>query len=126
MNEHRGEIVEATVRKSGYSIKAIAEKMGVSRNTIYNKFREHDLSYDFIIRVGNLIHYDFTLDFPEIKTNVSLDKDQQVVELWKLERRYIILLERYNRLLGFLVKVANDYQVEKLKKDIERFMDLTS
>ena len=125
MNQHRGETVEATVRKSGYSIKAIAEKMGVSRNTIYNKFREHDLSYEFIVRVGDIIHYDFTSDFPEMKTDVVLDKDKQVVELWKVERKYIILLERYNRLLGFLIKVANDYQVEKLKKDIKRFMDLT-
>ncbi|MEL6152980.1 MAG: hypothetical protein AAFQ78_03035, partial [Bacteroidota bacterium] len=75
MRQHRGEIVETIVRRSGYSIKSLAQKLRVSRNTIYNKFREQDLSYEFIANVGDVIHYDFTTDFPEIKTSITLDKD---------------------------------------------------
>jgi len=125
MNQHRGEIVEAIIRKSGYSIKALAERLGVSRNTIYNKFRERDLSYDFMVKVGDVIHYDFTVECPEIKTTISLDKDQHAAELWRLEKKYTRLLERYNRLLSFLIKIANDYHIEKLKKDIDKFLELS-
>ena len=124
MRQHRGEILESVIRRSGYSIKALAERLDVSRNTIYNKFREHDLSYDFMVKVGDIIHYDFTVDCPEIKTTVSLDKDQHAVELWRLEKKYTRLLERYNRLLSFLIKIANDYHLARLKKDIDKFLEL--
>ena len=86
MLQHRGEILEAVIRKSGYSIKVLAKRLGVSRNTIYNKFKEYDLSYDFIVRVGDIIRYDFTYEYPEIKTTVSLDKEEHAAELWRLEQ----------------------------------------
>jgi len=123
MNQHRGEILEAVVRKSGYPLKTIAARLGVSRNTIYNKFREHDLSYDFIVRVGELLHYDFTYEYPEIKTTVSIDKNQHVAELWWLEKKYTRLLERYSQLLSFLLRMANDYHLERLKKEIDKFLE---
>jgi plasmid maintenance system antidote protein VapI len=123
MLKHRGEIVEYIVRRSGYSIKALAEKLHVSRNTLYNKFREHDLSYDFIVRVSDVIHYDFTIDFPEIKTSFSLDKDPRTAELWRLEQKYTQLLENYNKLLTFLIKISNDHNLERLKKDIDQFLE---
>jgi len=123
MRQHRGEILETVVRKSGYSLKVLADKLGVSRNTIYNKFKEHDLSYDFIIKVGELIHYDFTYEYPELKTSVSIDRNQYAAELWWLEKKYIRLLERYNQLLSFLLRMAKDYHLEKLKRDIDKFLE---
>lgn len=123
MDQHRGEIVEEVFRKSGYSIKALAEKLEVSRNTIYNKFREHDLSYEFIAKVGHVIHYDFTVDFPEIKTNLPLSVDHFTAQKWRLEKKYTRMLERYNRLLSFLLRIANEYHLHDLKKDLERFLE---
>ncbi|MFM2428347.1 MAG: hypothetical protein RL012_231 [Bacteroidota bacterium] len=123
MNQHRGEVLEAVVRKSGYPLKTIAARLGVSRNTIYNKFREHDLSYDFIVKVGELLHYNFTYEYPEIKTTVSLDKSKHVAELWWLEKKYTHLLERYGQLLSFLLRMANDYHLEILKKEIDKFLE---
>lgn len=126
MRQHRGEILEAVVRKSGYSLKVLAQKLGVSRNTIYNKFKEHDLSYEFIVRVGEVIHYDFTYEYPEIKTTTNTDTPQHVAKLWWLERKYTRLLEQYNQMLDFLLRMANDYHLENLKKDINKFLELSS
>lgn len=123
MLQHRGEILEAVIRKSGYSIKVLAKRLGVSRNTIYNKFKEYDLSYDFIVRVGDIIRYDFTYEYPEIKTTVSLDKEEHAAELWRLEQKYTRLLERYNKLLSFLVKTANNHRLDRLKKEIDKFLE---
>ncbi len=123
MLQHRGEILEAVIRKSGYSIKVLAKRLGVSRNTIYNKFKEYDLSYDFIVRVGDIIRYDFTYEYPEIKTTVSLDKEEHAAELWRLEQKYTRLLERDNKLLSFLVKTANNHRLDRLKKEIDKFLE---
>ena len=124
MRQHRGAVVEAIIRRSGFSIKVLAERLGVSRNTVYNKFREQDLSYEFIAKLGDVVRYDFTADFPELKTTISFDKGQHMAELWRLEQRYARLLERHHRLLTFLVKVANDYNLAWLKKEIDQFLDL--
>ena len=122
MQQHRGEIIEAVVRRSGYSLKKLADKLNVSRNTLYNKFGERNLSYEFIVRTGEIIHYDFTYDFKEIKTTINVDENKHAANLWRLERKYTHLLERYNILLSFLVRIANDYQLDNLKKDLTKFL----
>ena len=65
--KHKGQIVEKIVRRSGYSITKLAKKLQISRNTLYNRFANPNLGYSFIMDVGSIIHYDFTIDFPEIK-----------------------------------------------------------
>ena len=65
---HRGEIIEGKVRLSKYSIVDLAKELGVSRNTLYTRFKEEKLSLDFIREVGRIIGYDFGSDFPELST----------------------------------------------------------
>ena len=63
---HRGELVEKVLRKRGHSLTEVAKKLGISRNTLYNRFKDPHLSYQFIREVGKSIFYDFTIDFAEI------------------------------------------------------------
>ncbi len=125
MSKHRGEIVEAIVRASGYSIKSLSERLSVSRNTVYNKFKQYDLSYEFIVRVGDIIHYDFTTKFPEIKNTFDLGSNQGAAELWRLEQKYTRLLERYNALLTFLIKLSNDHDIERIRGDMNQLFELS-
>jgi transcriptional regulator with XRE-family HTH domain len=124
---HRGQTVEKIVRKSGYSLTKLAERLDVSRNTLYNRFANANLGYRFIMEVGNVIHYDFTLDFPEIKKQADLigenaifipRKEDRSADLWRLESKYANLLEKYTKLLGILVKVANENDLHSLKQEI--------
>ena len=124
---HRGQIVEKIVRKTGYSLTKLAERLDVSRNTLYNRFNNANLGYRFIMEVGNVIHYDFTLDFPEMKKQPDLisenkiftaGKEDRSAELWRLEGKYASLLEKYTKLLGILVKVANENEFHDLKQEI--------
>jgi DNA-binding Lrp family transcriptional regulator len=130
MKKHRGEIVEVVVRKSGFSLKKLSERLGISRNTLYNRFREPELSYGFIRAVGNIIHYNFEIDFAELNEGSNelsegpisyIDRD--AVELLSLEKKYTALLERYNKLLGILVRLANTNELQTLKKEILRFLE---
>jgi hypothetical protein len=63
---HRGEIVEKVVRKSGYALTKLVDRLDISRNTLYNKFNNASLSYRFIQEVGHTLHYNFSFDFPEM------------------------------------------------------------
>ena len=130
MKKHRGEIVEDVIRKSGFSLKKLSERLGISRNTLYNRFREAELSYRFIRAVGNIIHYNFEIDFAELheETNEISERplsyiDRDAVELLSLEKKYTDLLERYNKLLGILVRLANTNELQTLRKEILRFLE---
>ncbi len=130
MKKHRGEIVEDTIRKSGFSLKKLSERLGISRNTLYNRFREPELSYGFIRAVGNIIHYNFEIDFAELheEANEISERpptyiDRDAVELLSLEKKYTDLLERYNKLLGILVRLANTNELQTLRKEIFRFLE---
>ena len=58
--------MEAVLKQSGYPLKILAENLGISRDTIHDKFKERNLSYDFIARVGELIRYNFDYEYPEV------------------------------------------------------------
>ncbi|ACE05703.1 hypothetical protein Aasi_0262 [Candidatus Amoebophilus asiaticus 5a2] len=127
---HRGQIIEKIIRRSGYSITRLAKKLGISRNTLYNRFENANLGYRFIMEVGNIIHYDFTIDFPEMKEEIELmgdtpirSFDRETAERWKAESKYILLLEKYTKLLGMLAKLANENTLTTLKKEILDFIE---
>jgi hypothetical protein len=123
---HRGKIVENIVRTSGYSFTKLAKKLHISRNTLYNRFSNASLSYTFIMQVGHAIYHDFSIDFPEIKKEPELIDDNPLLAirkdetstLWKVNRKYIQLLEEYTKLLSLLVITANQARQPQLKKEL--------
>ncbi|MEL6358722.1 MAG: hypothetical protein AAFQ01_02165, partial [Bacteroidota bacterium] len=69
-------------------------------------------------------------DFPELEDENNKAGEsplsyvgRDMVALLKLERKYAGLLERYNKLLNILVKVANTNELETLRKEILRFLE---
>jgi transcriptional regulator with XRE-family HTH domain len=119
---HRGEIVEKIVRKTGYSLSKLAEKLEISRNTLYNRFKSANLSYRFIQDVGGVLNYDFSLDFPEMpKGDFTTGKKNNALR--HLENKYSILLEKHIKLLEILVKLANHSENHSLKQEINKFME---
>lgn len=102
--QHRGEIVERAIRKSGYPISQIARKMGKSRRWMYLMFDNSQVDFESIISIGKIIHHDFS---DEIKELSVLNPDsfgepeskynKQNRDYWK--NKYLKLLESYNELL---------------------------
>lgn len=123
MKKHRGKALEIAVRRGSYSIKTLAEKLRISRNTLYNKFKDHNLSYDFILQVGDIIHYDFKEDFPELKTTVPIDEAKHARELQRFKKDYTRLLERYHKLFGVLFKITHEHGLDTLKKAIDQLTE---
>lgn len=123
MEKHRGEILEMVIRKSPYSIKTLARKLGISRTTLYNKFKEYNLDYDFLLQVSDVLHYDIKSEIPQLNTKVILPINQYSQQTRQIERQYIELLERYKRLFGFLTRVTHKYGLERVRQQIDRIIE---
>ena len=102
--QHRGEIVERAIRKSGYPITGIARKLGKSRRWMYLMFDNPQVDLESIILIGRIIHHDFSDEIKElhaVNPNLFLEPDskynKQNKEYWK--NKYLKLLESYNELL---------------------------
>jgi AcrR family transcriptional regulator len=119
---HQGEILQEAIKRSGISITRIVEELGITRPTIYRKFKEETLDATFVKNIGQIIGHDFSADFtivqqsslpfvtqsgrsiitPSVTPRVTpLPKaDSDVVgQLLTLQTKYIALLEAYNDLL---------------------------
>ncbi|WP_342265707.1 helix-turn-helix domain-containing protein [Cardinium endosymbiont of Philonthus spinipes] len=147
MEQHKGKIVENAIKKSGFRMKALAGKLGIARNTLYTRLKEADLKESFIIEIGRVIHYDFSSDFPGIyERNAQKDdakvpryklkednhqytdefsvllKDTHFNQLQELNKKYLKLMEEYNKLLKALIIMANDAELAGIKQEIMAFV----
>jgi AcrR family transcriptional regulator len=119
---HQGEIVQEAIKNSGISITRIVDELGITRPTIYRKFKDDTLDAKFVRRIGEIIGHDFTQDFtlpeqsslpfvtatpkgyvtstvtPRVTVTQPLDLDASQ-QLLALQAKYISLLEDYNELL---------------------------
>ena len=65
--QHKGKILERAVRQSGMPLTKLSKKMEKSRRWIYNAFENENLSIEYILEIGNIIHYDFSNDMVDLK-----------------------------------------------------------
>jgi transcriptional antiterminator len=119
---HQGEILQEAIKNSGISITRIVEELGITRPTIYRKFKEDTIDYNFVKRIGDIINHDFSIDFTSLQQSVlpfvtntvkpsvtssvtsrvnsaqnsDIDPGKQLLTL---QAKYIALLEAYNELL---------------------------
>jgi transcriptional regulator with XRE-family HTH domain len=122
--EHKGQIVEKIVRKSGYSLTKLAERLGISRNTLYNRFASATLTYHFIMEVGKIIHYNFAICFPEIKQEGdATGEEDKSIALISVESKYANLLEKYSKILELLIKVAHENEFTPIHQAITQLIE---
>lgn len=105
--EHRGEIVENAIRKSGYSISRLAIKLGKSRRWMYLMFDNPNVSIEAVLKIGSIIHHDFTNEIVGLKnfaaSKAARDPEEKYNPLdktavyWK--EKYFQLLEEHHQLL---------------------------
>lgn len=114
MNHHHGQIIERVIRRNGHSISELARLANVNRRSVYNWFNQKSLKPEIIFRIGCVINYDFSVDFPDLFSKDDFIKqsipftaiattgtDLVDADYWK--NKYIDLLERYNRMLLMVV-----------------------
>ncbi len=106
--QHRGEIIRKVVLDSGYSITKLAERLAVSRRTVYNYFENPKVPMDTILEIGKIIGYDFRKDIKDLKgfgSGIQNTEDAEgaySVTYWK--DRYYQLLEEHKELLSEIAR----------------------
>ncbi len=119
---HQGEILQEAIKNSGISITRIVEELGITRPTIYRRFKDETLDANFVKKISLVIGHDFSQDFTiteqsvlpfvtpavrmpvtqsvtsRVTTTVPVDLDP-AKQLLALQTKYIALLEAYNELL---------------------------
>ena len=101
--QQKGTIVEKAVRESGMPLTKLSIKMGKSRRWMYNAFENDNLSIDYILEIGRIIHYDFSEDLKDLKKfkqsadNFGINSNSADSDFWK--NKYLNLLEKHNKLL---------------------------
>lgn len=121
MEKHHGQLVEYRIRRCGYSISTLASELKINRRSLYNFFQRRELNKSQIIKIGNLIRYDFSKDLPELLSTEDFnfssdsvrsfsDNDHSFNEsrgfTWK--DKYVELLEKHHNLLKLYCKQANE------------------
>jgi hypothetical protein len=84
--------------------------MGKSRRWVYQIFESSNVSIDYVLEIGKIIHHDFSEEIKDLKTySVSVanqllreppqtfESDKVESEFWK--NKYLLILEKYNELL---------------------------
>lgn len=115
--EHRGEILEKAIRKSEYSITAVAKHLNRSSRWLYYQFENEHVPLDSMLKIGRFIRHDFSKELKQLKdqkefsqgmtiaeSNIVYDESRQDAEYWK--NKCLELYEKYTNLLE---------QIEKLK-----------
>ena len=104
MEIHYGQIAETVVRRNCQSITQFASLIDVNRRSVYNWFKQKDLSPAIIYKIGVAINHDFSVEMPKLfsaedfKENKSLSPAESKVEVaWK--DKYLDLLDDYTVLL---------------------------
>jgi len=113
--QHRGEVLQEVVLKSGVKVSRLYGALGISRATLYRRFEDPNLDFDFIRRVGEIIYHNFAEEFKELAPTVAepvevyqissvdecKDKLLRVYELYlEKVRQYDELKGRYDALLA--------------------------
>lgn len=108
-NIHRGEVLNAVVKRSGRNVSEVAKQAGYSRASYYNHISNPELSYDILDLYGKVLHYDFSEEFPDMIRyvafmepsveygNATVEQLRKEVNRWK--DKYFVLLEKYNLLI---------------------------
>ncbi|QNK61260.1 hypothetical protein H7F33_11835 [Pedobacter sp. PAMC26386] len=106
--KHKGEYLDYIVRNTGITIKALTTFAGFDRSSYYNHILDPHLPYKVISKYGEVLHHDFSDQYPEERTAKSSDPNEiTTFEEMKKDRDYW-----RSRFLDLAEKVADNYKKE--------------
>ena len=124
--KHRGLAVKAAVKSSGMQIAKLAQRLGIGRTTLYNKFQNPELGLEFIKKVAEVIQYDVIEEFPFLRARLlrieSTQKKQQKERLKHIQAQYLLLKKKHETLLNFLKKGLYQKKGKSMKEAIKCFL----
>ena len=124
-------IVREIIKQSNIPLLNIYKSLGISRGTLHNWFLKNKLSDLIILKIGKIIHHDFTKEFPHLKeVIVKLSWEDKVEyyytkeskELKKIHNKYENLSKMHREVIKYLSSVEDEKDAQSLKRDIENIL----
>ena len=112
--KHRGEIVQNAVKTSGFSVTTVAQRLNVTRKQVYNYFDNQKLPYETIIKIGKVIHFDFSENFTELKSESMVSEPEMIYNSLALcQKKLFEITMKYNDALVEINHLKEKYLLEK-------------
>lgn len=112
--KHRGEIVQQAVKSSGFSTTTVAQRLGLTRGQLYNYYDNPKLPLDTIVKIGKVLHYDFSQHFPELKSDSMVSEPEAIYNsLDHCRKKLFEITLKYNDALEQINQLREKYGVEK-------------
>lgn len=118
---NKGEFVKNIISQYGIKFVTIANKLGITRNTLYVKLLDPNLSDEFIKKIGLTIGYDFS-NIISTKENNFFHENEDYFYSKNIEKKYSELLEKHNQILKFIIKISTIDDFREIKREIDSFM----
>jgi len=123
---HRGKILHEATRIHPSSIKEIVERAGYKYGTFFKHIQIRDLSYRIIAKYGKSMRKDFSIEFPEMSSQVFTETHSQPenlrsieqirIDFQELQAKYSALLEKHNAIIEELYSLKEQNRNIKGKK----------
>lgn len=108
MGVHRGQVVRAKLDEIGVKVSKLAQRLDYSRGHMYKLFESENLGYPIIYKIGEVINYDFSHDFPEmpvkrIEQNIVSEPEEvygiNTTNVYELKKAVVFWRDRYYALM---------------------------
>jgi transcriptional regulator with XRE-family HTH domain len=112
---HMGEALERAIRKQTLSISEVANKIGISRRSLYNWFKKEELDPHTLYLLSKVVNDIRTVSYCVPSTGDDTGSDRQDVrndQYWKA--KYIDLLEKYRTIIKYN-NIQQDKDLEQNK-----------
>ncbi len=117
MKTNRGELLKRLVEDSNIPIQTVVKKAGFKSTTsYYQHIKKEDLTLDILMRYGKAIKYDFSRDFPEIKSleDTLVNEDPKTIE--EAIRQMNVWKEKYYKMTEENIELIREIKNMNNKK----------
>lgn len=116
---HKGKKLHHVLKKSGYSLSMIAQKLYMSRNTFYAKLKCEEPSEEFILALEKALNCNLSFLFPDVKRPLYKEKLEKIR---RFERAYNKVLEQMIALMSLAIESIILVKTEEERLRITKFI----
>lgn len=111
-----------------FSIKEVARRLDINRNTLYYRFKKTKQSLTFVKELGEVLHHDFSEHFPKLKSEKE-DLDRKAKLFIKRQKEKILendtifrqKIERYKTFIQVIANLAAKGDLKAIKRKLKSF-----
>ena len=118
MITHQGQLLKKVIKKTGYPIIKLAQKLNISRTTLYKKFSLPELPTHLLITAGRILNYDFS----HINAEVGEYMQTFTNSFEQMQKSYIDALQNHIDLFCYSLKLIEEGKNISIAKEIIDFM----